>query len=138
MNSLRFIIICCSILLVLSSCSSPAEVLEIGEPNTEYKSDEDRYEITGFTITDEIEDTDKIEEIKNIRKYFEKMNQPTEAVYEEPDLYFQVNNKEEYTVLATAFVWFLPEGSSIIRDLNGSFYELDAEHTVRLKEIVGE
>ncbi|OPJ55981.1 hypothetical protein [Alkalithermobacter paradoxus] len=122
MKYIQCIIVVC-LLLMFSGCSNQ-DILTAGYPNE-----------NGVEFYKEITDKDKIKEVRIWFDNLENLEQPNDLKTEaEADIFVTLANRGIIEILA--YIWYIEDGTIIVKRGTSNYYTATSEQTEKLKDIL--
>ncbi|MEC3884972.1 hypothetical protein VKA52_14645 [Halobacillus sp. HZG1] len=135
MRSLFVLLIGC--LIGMNGCSSPDQIIRVGQPSTENSENEKGYSIQGSSITQEIKDEEKVNRVKVIFESFKSIEEPTDITFRKPNVFFEVYEPNNSVSVHQAYLWYKAEGGAVTSKTTNEneYYEITAEQASTLKDL---
>lgn len=112
---------------ILFACSTK-EIIRIGTPT-------DEKGVEGVTFYSEVTDQKKISQLRTVVENLERIEDPDNEV-ELADIYFTLDKPEEYISEITAYIWYMEDGTAILKRSDDNYYHATKEQAAILKDIL--
>lgn len=117
------------LLVLVSGCSSPSEIIRIGEPSTQKTDNHPGYIIEGHNNLKEIKNEVDIKEIKRIIETSKKINEPVDVISNPPSVFLELFEPDKSVSLFSYYLWRQSDAGAVIMNSEGVYFEIDEEQT---------
>ncbi|WP_085506572.1 hypothetical protein [Thalassobacillus devorans] len=123
--------------LLLTGCSTPSEVIRVGEPDMEEDGDQG-YIVKGHTIVKELENKEDVQQVKQIMKNADKIEEPYNHRDEPHDIFLELYAPDNHVAIQRAYLWYKQEGKAVMMNGDEEYFEVSEGQVETLQHYLSE